>query len=358
MVGLKNFSLSLSLSEPMAATVAGIKHLAESGILTSVPSNYAFPLANSNPVSGSEIPTIDFSLLKNGTPDQRSQIIRDLGNACREWGIFVVINHGVAKCLMERILDACHDFFDLTEEEKREYVGKHVLDPIRYGTSFNPAVEKVFYWRDFIKIFVHPVFHSPDKPASFRKVASEYSTSIRNLARELLRGIAESMGLEGCYIDKALGLDSSLQIMAMNFYPYCPQPEVAMGLPAHSDHGLLTVLMQNDIGGLQVEHKGKWVLANPLPNSFLVNIGDHMEILSNGKYKSVVHRAVVNNKSARISIAMAHGPSLDALVAPAPELVDGKNHPPAYRAMKYKEYLEMQQSNQLNGKSILDTIRL
>ncbi|XP_077213203.1 2-oxoglutarate-dependent dioxygenase 19-like isoform X2 [Tasmannia lanceolata] len=341
--------------------VGSLKHLSETNLLTSVPSNYTFtPLETTNPdpILDDEIPTIDFSILTTGTPDQRSQIVRDLGTACQEWGFFMVVNHGVPECLRERMLDACHAFFDLTDEEKREYAGKHVLDPIRCGTSFNASVEKIFYWRDYLKVFVHPVFHSPDKPAGFREISSEYSASIRQMAMELLKGISESLGLKECYMDKALQLEVGFQIFIGNFYPRCPQPELAMGMPAHSDHGLLTVLMENGVAGLQVMHNGKWVHTKTVPNSFLVNIGDHMEILSNGKYKSVVHRAVVNNKSARISIAMAHGPSLDALVAPAPELVDGKNHPPAYRAMKYKEYLEMQQSNQLNGKSILDTIRL
>lgn len=69
---------------------------------------------------------------------------------------------------MERMIDASKRFFDLTEEEKREFSGKHVLDPIRCGTSFNASVEKIFFWRDFLKVIVHPQFHSPNKPAQFR----------------------------------------------------------------------------------------------------------------------------------------------------------------------------------------------
>jgi isopenicillin N synthase-like dioxygenase len=79
-----------------------------------------------------------------------------------------VINHGVPENLLSSILDGCKGFFDLPEEEKHEFKGNHVLDPIRSGTSCNVSVEKAFYWRDFLKFFVHPVFYSPTKPAGLR----------------------------------------------------------------------------------------------------------------------------------------------------------------------------------------------
>ncbi|CBI34033.3 hypothetical protein VitviT2T_004116 [Vitis vinifera] len=82
---------------------------------------------------------------------------------------------------------------------------------------------------------------------------------------------------------------------------------------SHSDHGFLTLLIENEVGGLQVEHKGKWFNANAIPNSFLVNTGDQLEILSNGKYMSVIHHVVVNNKATRISLAIANRPLLDGL---------------------------------------------
>lgn len=81
------------------------------------------------------------------------------------------------------------------------------------------------------------------------------------------------------------------------------------------------------------------------------------KILSNGKYQSVLHRAVVNNRDVRISIAVPHGPALDAIVSPASKLVENVGNPPAYGAMKYKEYLELQQGAMLNGKSCLERIR-
>ncbi|KAL4283372.1 hypothetical protein GQ457_16G026660 [Hibiscus cannabinus] len=148
----------------------------------------------------------------------------------------MVTNHGVPESLMKAIIEASGEFFELTEEEKRGFEGKHVLDPIRYGTSFNASVDKILCWRDYLKIFQHPQFHSPNKPPvfrflpplalslkqllqcsswykfclnayGFREIVAEYSKKVGQVAREILRGVSESLGLEDDYIDKTLNLE-------------------------------------------------------------------------------------------------------------------------------------------------------
>ncbi|KAJ6683578.1 hypothetical protein OIU85_007282 [Salix viminalis] len=312
--------MAAETASPLPSKITSIKTLAESPGLTSIPATHAFtPDLHGQVTSVPEgsIPVIDYSLLISGTPVQRSEIVHELGRACQDWGFFMVINHGVPQKLLSSILDGCRGFFDLEEEEKQEFKGNHVLDPIRSETSFNVSVEKAFYWRDFLKVFVHPVLYSPTKPAGLSEISLEYSQRVR-------------------------------------------EPELAMGMPPHSDHGLLTLLIQNGIGGLQIQHKGKWFNVGTHSNSFLVNTGDHLEILSNGRYKSVLHRAMVNSKGTRMSIAMAHGPSLHSVVSPAPELLVSSegDEPAAYIGMKYKDYLELQQSNKLDGKSCLDRVRI
>ncbi|OMO59136.1 Oxoglutarate/iron-dependent dioxygenase [Corchorus olitorius] len=319
---------SPSVSQPKLRSIKAVA--AELPALTSIPSVYNFQTIPNNIINDIEtfseadesmIPTIDFSLLTSSNPEERSKVIQDLAKACQDWGFFMVTNHGVPESMMKAMIEACRAFFELPEEEKQEFEGKHVLDPIS-------------------------------------EIALEFSKRVRQVAREITRGISESLGLELDYIDKALDLENGLQLLIANLYPPCPQPELAMGLPPHSDHGLVTLLIQNEIGGLQVKPQGKWINVNPIPNSFLANIGDHIEILSNGKYKSVLHRAVVNNKDTRISIAIPHGPAPDAAVSPASELVDRVSNPPAYKAIKYKEYIELQQSHNLDWKSALERIRL
>jgi len=272
----------------------------------------------------------------------------------------MVVNHGVPEGLRGSMVAASEEFFNLTEEEKTKYTRKKVLDPIQCGSSFNAALEEVRYWRDFLKVIVHPEFNSPDKPPGFRERLQEYTSSTRELARELIKGIWESLDLETTSMDNALDLDSCFMIFAANLYPPCPQPELAFGLPPHSDFALLTVLLQNGIDGLQVKHNGRWVQVKPLPNCFLINTGDQMEIVSNGRYKSVLHRATLNNKNTRMTLVSAIGPSMETIVIPipAPELVSREDHKARYRGMKFRDFVEYHQKNRLKEKSVLDLLRL
>ncbi|KAJ3676937.1 hypothetical protein LUZ60_002661 [Juncus effusus] len=304
-----------------------------------------------------EIPTIDFNLLVNGSADQRSEMIQKLGTACEDWGFFMIVNHGVSESLREAMIMAFKDLFDLTADEKQAYVGGHVLDPIRVGTSFNAKADNDKYWRHYAKIFVHPDFHSPSKPLNFRDVSEEYTTSIRSLVLKLLKAIWESLGLEEARISNFLDLNSCFQILVGNLYPPCPNPENKFGMPPHSDHGLLTVLYQNGIDGLQVMHKEKWITVKPVPNSFLVNTGDHMEIVTNGKYKSLLHRALLTDTMTRMSIVTVVGPSLDKFVGPFSDLLSTES-PAVFHGFKYRDYMEYQQSNTLAGKSALDLVRM
>ncbi|KAM0012350.1 putative flavanone 3-dioxygenase [Helianthus debilis subsp. tardiflorus] len=339
-----------------------VKALAESPNLSCIPSIYINSANSTEPPTSDlqdAIPTIDFSLLTSDNPKLRSQVIQELDFACKDWGFFRVINHGVPKSLMNMVIEKSKEFFDLRDEEKKEFEENGVLDPIRYGTSFNSKKDEIFYWRDYLKIIVHPEFNCPNKPLGLREVLLEYSKGTREVVKGLLSGISTSLGLDQCYVEKALKLESGLQILVANLYPPCPQPELTIGFPPHSDHGLLTLLINNGVGGLQIKHKGKWVnVNNDLPNSLLVNTADQLEIFSNGKFKSVEHRAIVNNAVTRLSVVVANGPSLDAVVEPAYKLVTEERCPSAYNAMKYKEYLEMQQGNQIIGKTCLDRVRV
>ncbi|XP_073150776.1 2-oxoglutarate-dependent dioxygenase 19-like [Henckelia pumila] len=345
---------------------SSIKKLSESLNLTSnIPSNYVhYYFENPTETTAADdlqdsIPIIDISLLTSDDPDQRSKAIQDLDKACQEWGFFMAVNHGIPEELMQKMIEISEEFFNLGEEDKPEFEPKNVLEPVRYGTSFNTAQEEVHCWRDFLKVFVHPHFHSPQKPQAFRDALLEYRAKMRELVGKLVKGMSQGLGLEDGEMEAALDMGSSLQIFIANLYPPCPQPELALGLPPHSDHGLFTLLVENGVCGLQIEHHGKWVHVNAVPGSILVNISDHLEIFSNGKYKSVSHKAVVNDGRTRISIAMVNGPSLDTEVCPCPKLVqkDIGGAIPAYVPMKYKEYLLYKQSNRLDGKDILTQVK-
>ncbi|XVE50597.1 hypothetical protein DITRI_Ditri01bG0175900 [Diplodiscus trichospermus] len=155
-----------------------------------------------------------------------------------------------------------------------------------------------------------------------------------------------------------MDLESGYDFFTANDYPPRLSAPNPIGQFPHTDPGLLILLIQNVSGGLQLEHKGKWVNANLNPNWIIVNLADHLEIITNGKYKSTIHRVVVNNEVKRVTFPLFMGPSLEAMVKPAPEFVDDDNHPPAYRGMTYKDYLEANQQHVIDGKSCLKQIRL
>ncbi|KAL0384429.1 UNVERIFIED_CONTAM: putative 2-oxoglutarate-dependent dioxygenase SLC1 [Sesamum radiatum] len=335
-----------------------VKALAESSALNSVPSQFAF--TNDSTASYSDsVPVIDFSLLASGTTDQRAKVLRDLDNACREWGFFVLVNHGIPDNLLKDIKEASLEYFELPEEDKRRYEAKSASDPINSGSGsvMNTANQRINLWRDFVKSYVHPEFHCPDKPHQLRDVLVEYSEKTRFVVKKLLQDIGENLGLEKGYIDEVLKLDSCFQMYAANYYPPCPQPDQAIGITPHTDLGLLTLVISNGVAGLQIEHNGEWFNTNSPQNSILVNTADHLEIFSNGRYKSVRHRAVVNNKATRMSVVMANGAAPDAIVSPAGPLVerDGRAY---YRPMKFIEYVETMLSKRLQGKSNLDCLKI
>ncbi|PRQ18397.1 putative flavanone 3-dioxygenase [Rosa chinensis] len=344
------------------SNVTSIKSLVESPTLSSVPSAYAFNINPNDEADPNDpefaIPIVDMSLLTSGSPDQRTQIVHDLVKICEEWGFFIAINHGVQESLMKGMIEAYHGFFSLPDEEKEEFkFGNDVLEMFNYGTSYNLALDKVLLWRDFFKVRTHPEFHSHYKPASFSEISLEFSKRSREVALEITRAISESLGLQPDYIYNTMNMDRGLQMLAGNYYPPCPQPQNAIGIPHHTDPGLVTLVIQNEMNGLQVEHNGKWLTVNGPPNGFFVNLADQMQILTNGKYKSVMHRATVNNKATRISIAIPHGPSIDTIIAPAPELCEREGQAPKYHAMNYKEYMQLVQSGKNYMKATLDHIR-
>jgi len=197
--------------------------------------------------------------------------------------------------------------------------------------------------------------------------------------------ISLSLGLEEDYIEKALG--EQQQHMAVNYCPQCPEPDLTYGLPKHPDPHALTVLLQDpNVAGLQVLKGGdQWIAVSPLQNAFVVNLGDqlqvtrtyvvtlavlklmpwvsmcsfihmHTQALSNGAYKSVWHRAVVNAARERMSVASFLCPGNSAVISPAAALVrDGDV--PVYRSYTYDEYYKKFWTRSLDQEHCLELFR-
>ncbi|GKA40552.1 DMR6-like oxygenase 2-like protein [Tanacetum coccineum] len=324
--------------------------------INQVPSNYIRPLSerpNLQRVSSHEtIPIIDLHDL-NGP--KRFHVIDQIRDACRDYGFFQVKNHSVPESTIANMMQIAKDFFSLPEEERLKSYSDNPSKTTRLSTSFNIRTEKVANWRDFLRLHCYPledyVHEWPTNPSMFRAHVKEYCTSVRGLALELVEAISESLGLDKDYIAKQLGKHG--QHMALNYYPPCPQPDLTYGLPGHTDLNLITILLQDDVPGLQVLKDGKWVAVDPVPNTFIINIGDQIQVLSNDKYKSILHRAVVNCDKERISIPTFYCPSRDAVISPAPELVND-DQPAVYRPFTYGEYYDKFWNRGLATENCLD----
>ncbi|XP_028081943.1 flavonol synthase/flavanone 3-hydroxylase-like [Camellia sinensis] len=165
----------------------------------------------------------------------------------------------------------------------------------------------------------------------------EYNVEILKTTKKLLELLSEGLGLDGKVLNSSLGGDEIEFEMKINMYPPCPQPQLALGVEPHTDMSALTLLVPNDVPGLQVWKDGNWVAVNYLPNALFVHVGDQLEVLSNGKYKSVLHRSLVNKERTRMSWAVFVVPPHEAVIGPLPELIDEKN-PAKYSTKTYAEY--------------------
>ncbi|KAL8095632.1 protein DOWNY MILDEW RESISTANCE 6 [Apium graveolens] len=321
---------------------------------TTLPASYIRPASDRpslSQVSDCEnVPLIDL-----GTKDKHL-ITRQIGDACEQYGFFQVINHGVARETMEKMQQVSKEFFKLPVEEKMKLYSDDPTKTTRLSTSFNVKKETINNWRDYLRLHCYPLHkYSPEWPAhplSFREIVSNYCKEVRELGLRLEEAISESLGLDKDCIKEVLGEQG--QHMAINYYPECPQPDLTYGLPGHTDPNALTILLQDlDVSGLQVLKDGHWLAVKPHPNAFVINIGDQLQALSNGKYKSVFHRAVVNSNKARLSVASFLCP-YDCAMISAPKKLIEDGFQAMYRGFTYAEYYKKFWSRNLDSKYCLE----
>ncbi|KAL7599336.1 hypothetical protein Lser_V15G25331 [Lactuca serriola] len=286
-----------------------------------------------------EFPIIDLSILNH--PAHMPKLINEVGAACKKLGFFQVINHGIPSWVMKDAIDSAKEFFRLPSDKKMCFASADVHAPVRYGTSMNHVIDKVLFWRDFIKHYANPIsewIHLwPSDPPSYREKMGSYAKAANTLQKQLMEVIMESLGLNADYLHD--DIEEGSQVMAVNCYPACPEPDLALGMPPHTDYGTLTILNQSQQGLQIMDQDKKWRAVPFVHGALIVQLGDQFEVLSNGRYKSIRHRAILDTHKQRLSIASIHSMPMEKKVGPAPELID-EQHPIAYKEGSFSGFLD------------------
>ncbi|KAI7740594.1 hypothetical protein M8C21_029887 [Ambrosia artemisiifolia] len=266
------------------------------------------------------IPVIDFSKL-NG--EEREKTMAEIANGCEEWGFFQLVNHGISVELLERVKKVTTECYK--EEREENFFKDSTPAKLLKELVDKKGVEKLenMDWEDVFLLADDNEW--PPKTPGFKETMTEYRTELKKLAEKLMEVMDENLGIPKGHIKKMFnGGDEEKAFFGtkVSHYPPCPHPERVTGLRAHTDAGGVILLFQDDeVGGLEILKDGKWTDVQPIPNAICINTGDQIEVLSNGRYKSVWHRVQAMPNGTRRSIASFYNPSYNATIEPAAHLI-------------------------------------
>ncbi|KAG0484821.1 hypothetical protein HPP92_008707 [Vanilla planifolia] len=303
------------------------------------------------------VPILDMSLLHLRASNARKTVVDEIGRACKTLGCFQVINHGIGECVTKDALEVARQFFNLSEDEKMALASEDIMRPVRFGAN---SKEGTTQKRLFLKHYANPLSEWiqlwPAAPCGYREKMGKYAVEARSIALQLMDAIMESLGLgDTCLKDK---FDKGMQVMAVNSYPQNMSSAPAVGFAPHSDFGIITLLLQS-CQGLQILDRGQtWKAAPCAAGALHVHIGDYMEVLSNGRYKSLIHRAILRSEQKRFSIASIHGFPMDDSVGVPEELVDEHNSK-KYRDSNFRDFMNYLSSvGDSSKKRFIDQLKL
>ncbi|KAJ4830622.1 hypothetical protein Tsubulata_039363 [Turnera subulata] len=352
------FNASSGISDFVLNQGNGVKGLSEMG-LKCLPDSYIQPLeermcnSTTTLLPQESIPVIDMSKWDD------LEVAGSICDAAERWGFFQVINHGVPVEVLENVMEATHSFFGLPAEEKRKFLKE--LSPsnnVRFGTSFSPEAEKALEWKDYLSL----LYVSEDEAATLwphacRDQVLEYMKSCEIVSRKLLQILIKKLNVDEIDESKESLLMGSKRIN-LNYYPICPNPELTVGVGRHSDVSTLTILLQDENGGLYVRgNKDDWIHVPPVRGSLVINIGDALQIMSNGRYKSIEHRVIANRSKNRISVPIFINPRPSDIICPLPEVL-ASGEKAVYKQVVYSDYVKHFFRKAHDGKNTIDFAKI
>ncbi|KQK23270.1 1-aminocyclopropane-1-carboxylate oxidase homolog 1 [Brachypodium distachyon] len=345
-------------------TKAGVKGLVDRGVTTlpyffrHPPEN--LPVANdeahnrkSDSSSSFTIPVIDLASVTTTTTEsstsRRAELVGEVLAAAKTVGFFQVVNHGVPESTMAEMLAAAKRFHEEPAAAKSGYYTRDYVRSVRYHCNMDLFRAAAAKWRDTVYLDMAPTPPAPEDlpPAlGLGGIAAEYTRQVQRLGATLCGLMSEALGVPRGHLEHEAGCVDAVRV-ACHYYPACPEPHLTMGATAHSDPSFLTILLQDQIGGLQVlvqdgdrKEEPRWVDVPCVHGALVVNIGDFLQLVSNDRFTSVQHRVVSKREGPRASVAcffQTYGDAAPTRVCTPIALADGR--PPRYKAATVEELL-------------------
>ncbi|MBD2598036.1 isopenicillin N synthase family oxygenase [Nostoc spongiaeforme FACHB-130] len=279
-----------------------------------------------------QVPIIDISALVSQTSKSYSVIAEQIRQSCQDYGFFYIVGHGVDEQLQKQLENLSQQFFAQDENAKLQIQmslgGKAWRGYFPVGnelTSGKPDLKEGIYFGTELEKN-HPLVKAgtpmhghnlfPSNIPQFRETVLEYIHSMTQLGHRLMAGIALSLGLEESYFADRYTKDPLILFRIFNYPPNQSSSQSQWGVGEHTDYGVLTILKQDNIGGLQIKSKSGWIDAPPIPNSFVCNIGDMLDRMTQGLYRSTPHRVQNFSTSNRLSFPFFFDPNFNVEVKP------------------------------------------
>ncbi|CAH8354016.1 unnamed protein product [Eruca vesicaria subsp. sativa] len=333
-----------------------------------IPSEYVWPDEDkpSTDIKELQVPILDISRFLSDKDNHvaTSQASSLVSEAAKLHGFFLVTNHGVDEGILARAYKCMDTFFDLPASEKQKAKRKwgeisgyadssagrfYSKLPWKETLTFRfSAEEKLKNGTETVKDYVSKTMG--DENEELGTVFQEYSEAMSTLSLNIIEFLGMSLGIERRYLREFYQDNDS--ILRLNYYPPCKQPNLTLGTGPHTDPTSLTILDQDQVGGLQVFFENQWRSIAPKPRSFVINIGDTFMALTNGIYKSCLHRAVVNSERERMSLAFFLCPKMDKVVKPPKELLEVSGQS-LYPNFTWSMFLEFTQKHYRSDKNTL-----
>ncbi|XP_048134019.1 protein SRG1-like [Rhodamnia argentea] len=275
-------------------------------------------------------PVIDISLLSS---EDELQKLSSILSSC---GCFQAIGHGIPVEFLDKVREVAQQFFALPDEEKQKCL-RAPNEAEGYGDDLVVSDDQL---KDCCKRLILGVFPEhqrrmnlwPEQPTDFGETLHEYALKIRSVINGLSKAMARSLKLEENSFLNQFG-DCPAMGARLNFYPPCPRPEV-FGAKAHLDRSGVAVLLQDkEVEGLQVLVDGTWHMVPVIPHALVVNLGGLMQVMTNGMFKSPLHRVLSNATKFRMSVTVFDEPEEEREIGPVDHLVN-HTRPRLYRSIR------------------------